>query len=103
MQKKVMKFIINNNLINNETVVCATSGGVDSVCLISILHKLGFKVVLAHVNHNLREQSKVEQEEMKNLANSLKIPFELLDYHYNGEEHLVKAMVFPVVMYRSES
>ena len=84
MLKKIANFIKNNNLIITEPIICAVSGGVDSVSLIDILHKLGYKIVLAHVNHNKREQSKIEQEAMKNLALKLDIPFELLDYHYDG-------------------
>ena len=44
----VKKYIIDNNLINyNDYVICSTSGGVDSICLLHILHALGYKVVLA--------------------------------------------------------
>ena len=34
----VKNFIINNNLINpNDYVICSTSGGADSICLLQIL------------------------------------------------------------------
>lgn len=76
-----------NNLITNNTIICAVSGGVDSICLLDILYKLGYNVVLAHVNHNKRVESINEQEAMKKLADSLNIPFELLDYHYDGVDN----------------
>ena len=62
MENKIKNFIINNNLIEEEPIICATSGGVDSVCLINILHNLGYKVVLAHVNHLKRKESELEEE-----------------------------------------
>ncbi len=87
MKQKVFDFIKNNNLIKNEIVICAVSGGVDSVCLLHILYSLGFNVVLAHVNHNKRKESIIEQQSMIEYADSLGIPFELLDYHYDGKDN----------------
>ena len=87
MENKIKNFIINNNLIEEEPIICATSGGVDSVCLINILHNLGYKVVLAHVNHHKRKESELEEEAMKLLARKLDVPFELLNYHYNGKDN----------------
>ena len=60
----VKNFIINNNLINpNDYVICSTSGGADSICLLHILYNLGYKVVLAHVNHHKRIESETEEKE----------------------------------------
>ncbi len=84
MEKKIFKFIKDNNLIIKEPIICATSGGVDSVCLVTILNKLGYKVVLAHVNHHKRIESETEEAAMKSLANKLNIPFEVLEYHYDS-------------------
>ena len=81
----VKKFIIDNNLIpTNDYVVCSTSGGADSICLLHILYDLGYKVVLAHVNHHKRVESDNEELEMQNLANTLNIPFECFHYHKEG-------------------
>lgn len=88
MKKRVLNYINQNNLINpDNTIICAVSGGVDSICLLDILYKLGYKVVLAHVNHNKREESKIEQKAMQKLAEDLSIPFELLDYHFDGNDN----------------
>ena len=74
----VKNFIINNNLIQkDEFVICSTSGGADSICLLHILYSLGYKVVLAHVNHHKRIESDNEEAEMKKLAFSLNIPYEI--------------------------
>lgn len=87
MRKKIKEFIIEHNLIINEPIICAVSGGVDSVCLIHILHDLGHKTILAHVNHHKRAQSEIEEAEMRKLAEELDIPFEVLEYHFDGNDN----------------
>jgi len=87
MDKKIYNFLIKNNLLFDCPIICAVSGGVDSVVLLHILKKINAKIVLAHVNHNKREESKLEQAAMEKLANDLSIPFELLDYHYTGNDN----------------
>ncbi len=82
MLNKVNRFITTNQLFNkNEYIICAVSGGVDSICLLDVLKKLDYKVVLAHVNHHKRPESEQEAKAMANLAKDLKIPFELLNYY----------------------
>jgi tRNA(Ile)-lysidine synthase len=48
-----------------ETVVVAVSGGLDSVCLLRVLHalapRLQIKLVAAHANHQLRPEANVEE------------------------------------------
>jgi len=56
---KVYNSIIKNSPITKGcTVICALSGGADSVCLADIMlglkDKLGIAVECAHLNHNLR-------------------------------------------------
>ncbi len=58
---RVYKTIKEYSLIpENATVICALSGGADSVCLADILfnlqNRLSFTLECAHVNHNLRGQ-----------------------------------------------
>lgn len=84
MEKRIKEFIEQNNLILDKPIVCAVSGGADSVCLLNSLHSLGYSVILAHVNHNKRKESIVEEKAMRDLAEKMAIPFELLDYHYSG-------------------
>ena len=88
MKDIIKDYILNNNLISQEnSVVCATSGGVDSVCLLHILKDLGYKPILAHVNHHKRQESELEQKEMEKLAMKLNIPFEHYDYYYDEQEN----------------
>lgn len=92
MQNKVKAFISNQQLfLPDATIICATSGGVDSICLLNLLHTLGYKVVLAHVNHHKRAESQQEQLAMENLARALQIPFELLDFHDSHEDNFQDA------------
>ncbi len=79
MINKVKNYIIENSLIpSNSTVVLAFSYGVDSAVCLHVLLKLGFKVVLAHVNHKHRAESDMEEIEAKALAKKLNIPIHVL-------------------------
>ncbi|MGM9970060.1 MAG: tRNA lysidine(34) synthetase TilS [Anaeroplasma sp.] len=87
MESKVSLFLKKNNIIIDKPIVCAVSGGVDSVSMLMILHKLGYRCILAHVNHHKRKESKYEQEAMQKLAENLNIPFELLSYYFDGNDN----------------
>ena len=47
-------------LKKNDTIVVGTSGGADSMCLLSILNSLKsslkLNIICAHINHNLRKE-----------------------------------------------
>lgn len=67
-----------------DRIVVAVSGGPDSVMLLHILHWIArepgmdLKLVCAHVNHGFRgKESDAEADFVRDLANSLEIPFEL--------------------------
>ncbi|MGN0967383.1 MAG: tRNA lysidine(34) synthetase TilS [Candidatus Coprovivens sp.] len=53
---------LKNLLKDNDTVVIGLSGGPDSMCLLNILLSLNKKIniICAHINHNIREESKDE-------------------------------------------
>lgn len=55
---------LNNLLKDNDTVVIGLSGGPDSMCLLNVLLSLKKKIniICAHINHNIREESKDELE-----------------------------------------
>lgn len=102
--------ILNNyQLTKNDTVVVAVSGGPDSMALLSLLIevklKLGFEIICAHVNHNMRAESKQEKDMVENycLKNGAVFEYmEILNYNkgnfhddarkkrYNFFESLVK-------------
>ena len=58
-EKKIIKFISDNNLLSSDSaVLCAVSGGRDSMCMLCILkaleEDLHIKVCAAHYNHGIR-------------------------------------------------
>jgi len=92
MKMDLQKHINNKNLLKeNQTVVIALSGGIDSMVLLSLLLNLNIdvKIVIAHVNHNKREASKTEYSEIENIALNKNIIFEgiVLDDIDNGNFH----------------
>ncbi len=63
---------LNKTIAEGKTVVVACSGGADSMCLLDIVCKLkdnkNWKIIVAHVNHNLRKESILDYELVKNYA-----------------------------------
>lgn len=64
---------------SGSTVLCAVSGGADSVCLLHILHSLqpayGFTLVAAHYNHELRgEEADRDEGFVQDLCRQWNIP-----------------------------
>ena len=63
--KKVYDYLLNSiNLSDDDTIVVGVSSGPDSMALLYILKDLqntiGFKIIVAHVNHNIRSESREE-------------------------------------------
>jgi len=77
MYVDLMSHFESKNLIQyNEPIVIALSGGVDSMVLFSILNSQHENIIIAHVNHNKREASFVEYEELKEIALHKHVHFE---------------------------
>ena len=61
------------------TILCAVSGGRDSVCLLHYLHHLGqthgFTVAAAHLNHLMRPTAQLDEDFVRALCASLDVPF----------------------------
>ena len=78
--EKVEKFIKSNNLITNgDSIVVGVSGGPDSMCLLHILQQiqkrgLDFKIIVAHINHMLRENAILDEEYVENYCQKQGIP-----------------------------
>ncbi|MBQ4030358.1 MAG: tRNA lysidine(34) synthetase TilS [Bacilli bacterium] len=53
---------LNSLLHTNDTIIIGLSGGPDSMCLLDIILKLNIKlnIICAHINHNIRKESKEE-------------------------------------------
>ena len=46
-------------------VVIGVSAGPDSMCLLDLLEKKTNKIIVCHINHNIRKQSIIEENYLK--------------------------------------
>lgn len=81
IKKVVANFLKNNNINKEDNLILGLSGGVDSMTLFDVLTKLGYHVIIAHVNHHKREESETEEKAIKDMAEALNVPFEKLDFY----------------------
>lgn len=56
-------------------IVIGVSGGPDSLCLLDMLHRLGYPLHVAHVNHQLRPEAEQEMELVQQAAELRGLPF----------------------------
>ena len=80
LKEEVLKTIETYNLIEkNDKIVIGVSGGPDSICLLHVLYglkeRLGIEIVVAHVNHMLRDVADLETEYVQNFCKKLGIEF----------------------------
>ncbi|MDO5549050.1 MAG: tRNA lysidine(34) synthetase TilS [Eubacteriales bacterium] len=77
MKRTVWNTIQEEHLLSKEDrVLCALSGGADSVSLLLCLHELGIPVCACHLNHSLRgAQSDGDEEFCRELCRRMGIPF----------------------------
>ncbi len=78
LKEEVLKTIETYNLIEkNDKIVIGVSGGPDSICLLHVLYglkeKLGIEIVVAHVNHMLRDVADLETEYVQKFCKKLGI------------------------------
>ena len=80
IEKKTETFIGRYRMIEeNDVIVAGVSGGADSVCLLFVLcalrEKLGFRIVVCHVNHGLRgEAADRDEQYVEKLCGDLGVP-----------------------------
>ena len=81
--------IIAYYLPTDELAIVGVSGGPDSLCLLDMLHSGGYRVMVAHFDHQLRPEAKLEAEFVGRVAEELKLPFvtESADVRGYAEEH----------------
>lgn len=89
---KVYDFLLNKiKLTDKDIIVVGVSAGPDSMALLHILDdlkkKIGYKIVVAHVNHNVREESKEEAEFLRNYCTTHNIPFEMMVISKYGDDN----------------
>ena len=75
MIEKVKETIKKYNLIDkDEKILVGVSGGPDSIALVTILHKLGYNLCVAHINHGLRENAILDEEYVLEYCKKINIP-----------------------------
>lgn len=82
IELQVLNFIRQHHLLlDGQTVLIALSGGADSVCLLLMLHKLGFDCHAAHCNFHLRcDESNRDEQFVTSLCNELHVPLHKTDF-----------------------
>ena len=87
----VINFLIKDlKLTKGDVIVVANSGGPDSMCLLNVLlslrDKYDLKIISAHVNHNVRIESKDEKIFLENYCNDHNVIFESMTIeHYSDD------------------
>lgn len=67
LEKKVL-VILKKYLNAKTTVVAGVSGGSDSIFLLHFLKQTSAKIIVAHLNHQLRKESKKEEEFVEKIS-----------------------------------
>ena len=82
MEKKVLETIKKYNLIEDgDKLVVAVSGGPDSITMLDILNEIknekiiDFEISVAHINHMIREEAKLDELYVKNYCEEKNIDF----------------------------
>ncbi len=82
MQNKILNTIKKYSLIEkNEKILIGVSGGPDSMCLLNLLNqikveeKIKIQIVVAHINHLLREEATDEESYVEEYCLKNNIPF----------------------------
>ena len=72
-------------LAAESSILLAVSGGVDSMVMLHLFHRLHFKISVAHCNFNLRGNASEEDEKLcKRICKSMDVPY----YHQKFETKL---------------
>lgn len=84
LARKVLKTIKKFNLIQNgDKLVLGVSGGPDSICMLDILnnirndnmYNLNYEIVVAHINHMIREEAKQDEIFVKDFCKKINVEF----------------------------
>ena len=84
MKEKVFNTIKKYNLIENgDKIVLGVSGGPDSICMLNILNEikndetidLTYEIVVAHINHLIRDEAKEDENFVKDFCQKIGIQF----------------------------
>ena len=88
----VYNFLINKIKLNKQDkIVVGVSAGPDSMALLYILkelkEKIGFALIVAHINHNIRPESKEEETFLNKYCQDNNIVFESMTITHYGDDN----------------
>lgn len=83
MIKHIKEYIEREHLFElSDGLLVALSGGADSVALLLVLHQLGYRIMAAHCNFQLRgAESDRDEAFVRQLCESLQIPLQVVRFH----------------------
>lgn len=79
-----------NDIIFDTYIVVGVSAGPDSMCLLNLLEQKTNKIVVCHINHNIRKQSIIEENYLKDYCKEHNLIFESMtikEYKENNFEN----------------
>src|SRR5205823_9258695 len=105
MLDTVRRFIKEHALfsIENDPILVAVSGGLDSVVLLDILHRLRVQVAVAHCHFGLRgEDADADEQFVRKLAKQYGLPYFAEFFQtkaFAGQEHISTQMAARLLRY----
>ncbi|OGO65646.1 MAG: tRNA lysidine(34) synthetase TilS [Chloroflexi bacterium RBG_19FT_COMBO_55_16] len=84
-------------------VLIGVSGGPDSLCLLDMLDQLGYSLVVAHFNHQMRREAQLEAEQVHRFTESRRLSFvggERDVLSFAREQHLTVEEAARIARYR---
>lgn len=82
IKSEVADFIAERGILPPKArILAAVSGGPDSLCLLGVLQRLGYDVVVAHFDHGMREESGQDAAFVKRLAAANGLTFRMGSGH----------------------
>lgn len=90
--EEVYKYLLNDAGIRRRDTLCiGVSGGPDSMALLDLMirlkSELDLVLVVAHVNHNIREESKEEEAYLREFCNNMGLHFECFKIEHYGDDN----------------
>ena len=89
MLRRVSTYIKQRRLLEKgKPVLVCVSGGADSVSLLDVLLRAGYKCIVAHCNFHLRgEESNRDEKFVRDLCSKLNVPIEVRDFDTQTYAH----------------
>jgi len=70
--------ILKTHIKKTDTIILGVSGGADSIYLLTLCKKLNINTIVAHIDHNIRKESKKDALFVKKVCKTLNTPIETI-------------------------